>query len=297
MPGADPLGPAPLDVKTDPDTLPVLPTLTPPTGPEKYEAAVGRAFLLMADKKDAEALAALQEAQSAQATDFVKTEIARLQARITKAEAAQKAADAIKVVLEAGQADQASKLATDALGQFGDTDLADTFTTLKRQADALLVVQAGATGKQKLLDDAEAARKADNPRCRPGGLRAGGRRRGRPRPAQGHLRGPAHQAGRLRRQPGQGRRAAQGPVPARTGGHRPEGRRRELGHPAGEARDRRVRGRHPEPPGPGGHRRLRGDRGHRRPAGRARHRRGIGGRMRRGSTWSSGPRPGPCSTR
>jgi hypothetical protein len=159
---ADPLGPAPLDVKTDPDTLPVLPTLTPPTGPERYEACVGKAFLHMAEKKDAEALAALKEAQVAQATDFVKGEIDRLRARITKAEAAQKAADDIKVVLESGQGEQASKLAADTLAQFGDTDQADTLTTLKRQADALLVVQAGAAGKQKLMEEAEAARKANN---------------------------------------------------------------------------------------------------------------------------------------
>jgi hypothetical protein len=164
-PAADPFGPASLDVKTDPDTLPVLPTLTPPTGPEKYEAAIGKAFLLMAEKKDAEALAALREAQSAQQTDFVKTEIARLEARITRAEAAQKAADDIKVVLEAGQGEQASKLAAAALSQFGDTDLADNFTTLKRQADALLVVQAGPGGKQKLMDEAEAARKENNLRA------------------------------------------------------------------------------------------------------------------------------------
>src|SRR5262245_38198241 len=38
---------APPDTKTDPDTLPVLPTLSAPTGQEKYDAAIGRAFLLM----------------------------------------------------------------------------------------------------------------------------------------------------------------------------------------------------------------------------------------------------------
>src|SRR5215208_5243354 len=70
---------APLpDTRTDPDTLPVLPTLSAPTGEEKYEAAVARAFLLMAEKKDAEALAALEEARAARETDFVKTEIERV---------------------------------------------------------------------------------------------------------------------------------------------------------------------------------------------------------------------------
>lgn len=163
---ADQLGPAPIDTKTDPDTLPVLPTLTPPTGPEKYEAAIGKAFLLMAEKKDEEALAALKEAQAAQDTDFVKTEIDRLQARITKSEAAEKAADDIKVVLEAGQGEQAAKLAAEALVEYGDTDHADTLTTLKRQADALVGVSLDAPARKKrFLDDAEVARKANNLRA------------------------------------------------------------------------------------------------------------------------------------
>jgi tetratricopeptide (TPR) repeat protein len=155
----------PPDVKTDPDTLPVLPTLSPPTGAEKYEACVAKAFMLLADKKEAEALAALKEAQAAQETDFVKTEIDRLQARITKVEAARKAADDIKVVIEAGQGEQAAKLAAEALAQYGDSDQADDLAALKRQADALLGVQLAGADKQKLLDDAEAARKANNLRA------------------------------------------------------------------------------------------------------------------------------------
>lgn len=163
---ADPLGPAPAETKTDPDTLPVLPELTPPTGPEKYEACVGKAFLLMAEKKDAEALAQLQEARTAQDTEVVRTEIARLQARIARTAAAEKAADDIKVVIEAGQGEKASKLAAEALGQFGGTDLADDFAALKRQADALVAVSLDAgTRKQKFLDEAEAARQANNVRA------------------------------------------------------------------------------------------------------------------------------------
>jgi len=151
------------ETKTDPDTLPVLPKLTAPTGQEKYEAAVARAFLLMAEKKDKEALSALQEAQAAQETDFVKTEIQRLQARITRQEAAQKAADDIKEVLDAGQAAEAAKLASDALAQYGDSDVAESISGLKRQADALVgaSLEDKARG-QKFLDEAEAARKANN---------------------------------------------------------------------------------------------------------------------------------------
>jgi hypothetical protein len=77
----DPLLTPPTDAKTDDETLPVLPTLSAPTGDDKYEAAMSRAFLLMAEKKDKEALEALKEAKSAKETDFVKSEIERLDAR------------------------------------------------------------------------------------------------------------------------------------------------------------------------------------------------------------------------
>ena len=54
----DPLLTPPTDTKTDDETLPVLPTLSAPTGDDKYEAAMAKAFLLMAEKKDKEALCA-----------------------------------------------------------------------------------------------------------------------------------------------------------------------------------------------------------------------------------------------
>lgn len=107
---ADPTLPPLPDTKTDPDTLPVLPTLSAPTGEEKYEASVSRAFLLMAEGKDKEALEALQDARAAQETDFVKTEIERLEAKIAKTEAAETAADDIQEVLDAGKGDEASTL-------------------------------------------------------------------------------------------------------------------------------------------------------------------------------------------
>ncbi|HKB00873.1 MAG TPA: tetratricopeptide repeat protein, partial [Gemmataceae bacterium] len=152
--------------KTDPDTLPVLPTLSAPTGQEKYDAAIARAFLLLAEKKDADALASLKEAQTAQDTEFVKTEIARVQARISRAEAAQKAADDIKVVIEAGKADEAAKLSGEALLQYGDSDQAETFAALKQQADALLGASLDDKARTtRFLDEAEVARKADNLRA------------------------------------------------------------------------------------------------------------------------------------
>lgn len=160
---ADPALPPLPDTKTDPDTLPVLPTLSAPTGTEKYEAAVSRAFLLMAENKDKEALTALQEAQAAEATDFVKTEVERLEQKIAKGEAAQTATDDIQEVLDAGKADEAAKLAADALAQYGDGPAGEKLAALKRQADALAsaTLEEGSR-KKKFLDDAEEARKANN---------------------------------------------------------------------------------------------------------------------------------------
>lgn len=159
----DPLFTPPTDAKTDDETLPVLPKLSAPTGDDKYEAAMAKAFLLMAEKKDKEALEALKEAKAVKDTDFVKSEIERLEARSGRSDAAQKAVDGIKEVLDDGDAKKASQLATDALGEYGDSDLAETITNLKRQADALIA--AGLEDKvraQRFLGEAEAARKANN---------------------------------------------------------------------------------------------------------------------------------------
>src|SRR5262245_39442300 len=162
----DPESPALTETRTDPDTLPVLPTLSAPTGADKYEAALSRAFLLMAEGKDKEALDALNEARAAQETDFVKSEIDRLQARNTRKEAALKAADAIKEVIDAGKGPEASKLAADALAQYGDSDLAEKFTGLKLQADALISVSLEDRARgERFLREAEAARKDNNIRA------------------------------------------------------------------------------------------------------------------------------------
>lgn len=165
IPNTDPTEPPdmPPDTNTDPDTLPILPTLTPPTGEEKYEAAIGRAFLLMSDKKDKEALEALQEALAAQETEFVKSEIERVQNKIARQEAAQQAVADIKDILDAGRANEAATLAGQALEQYGDSDEAEAIGNLKRLADSLLSTQLEEkVRKERFLAEAEAARKANH---------------------------------------------------------------------------------------------------------------------------------------
>lgn len=159
----DPTAPPLSDTKTDQDTLPVLPTLTAPTGTEKYESALSRAFVLIAEKKNKEALTALEEALAAQETDFVKSEIERIKEKINRSEAAEKAANDIKEVLDAGQAEQAAKLAGEALEQYGDSEVAEKLTALKRQADALASTSLEEKARQRrFLTEAETARRTNN---------------------------------------------------------------------------------------------------------------------------------------
>ena len=162
----DPSLPPLPDTKTDPATLPVLPTLSAPTGAGKYEASVSRAFRLMSEYKDKESLEALQAARAAQETDFVKTEIERPVGKIAKAEAAETAADDIQEVLDAGNGDEAAKLASEALATYGDGPIGERLAGLKRQADALASasLEDGAK-KKRFLDDAGAARQANNYRA------------------------------------------------------------------------------------------------------------------------------------
>jgi tetratricopeptide (TPR) repeat protein len=149
---------------------PVEPKIEPqPTGltaQERYDLAVARAFQLLAEKKEDEALAALQQAQTVQDTDFVKGEIERLKARIARDAIIDRTVQDIKTVLSSGRPAEAAKLASDALEQFGDSDAADDLTQLKRQADALLTTQLeDKARKQRFIDEAEAARKAMNYRA------------------------------------------------------------------------------------------------------------------------------------
>lgn len=130
---------------------------------EKYESKVADAFRFLTDGKEEEALAALQEAKAAKETEFVAREIERVQALIARNQAAEKTVADITTVLTAGKPDDASRLATEALQQYGDTDMAEKLTSLKRQSDALLATQLEEKqGKQRFADEAAAAVKAKN---------------------------------------------------------------------------------------------------------------------------------------
>lgn len=156
-------GSNPPNDNANPKVDPLPSGLTPQ---ERYDQSIAQAFRLLAEKNEEQALAAFQQAQAAQDTEFVRGEIDRLNARATRAAAIEHTIQDVKAVLASGRAVEAGKLATDALDQFGDTDAASDLSQLKRQADALIAVQQeGKASKQKFINEAEAARQAKNYRA------------------------------------------------------------------------------------------------------------------------------------
>ncbi|MCI0641674.1 MAG: hypothetical protein L0Y72_25985 [Gemmataceae bacterium] len=120
--------------KQDP-TAPPMPH--PDDKQEKYETALADALTLLAEQKLPQALVALETARSFADTDFIKGEIAKVKSRIDQDEAAKKTVQDIETILEQGKAADASKLAQDALREFGDGDSADRLIKLRLEADAL----------------------------------------------------------------------------------------------------------------------------------------------------------------
>ncbi len=120
---------------------PVLPFPALELSPrDKYDAAVWSAVTLLTDRKYAKALASLEQARRAVDTEQVGQEIARIKLCRDAAKPADRIARAIQAVLSDGNPDEAARLATAALREFGESDAAAVFIRLKRQADALASV-------------------------------------------------------------------------------------------------------------------------------------------------------------
>ena len=131
---------------------------------DKYEAALEEAIRALAERKWSEALHAFETARSFKDTDFVQAEIATLKNRIEQDGTAKTTVKNIETVLNDGKAEEAVKLAGDALKEFGDGDDAARLVQLSLQADALQGVQkkedndARYNRCRKLADDAIAAK-------------------------------------------------------------------------------------------------------------------------------------------
>jgi len=127
----------PLPVKNPPrdEVLAKLPELTPD---EQYEAALARATDFVAEQKYQKALDALTEAQKIKDTGAVQREIYRIEAILAGREAATKALSDVKGILADGKPEEAARLASEALSQFGGSDVAEALARLQQQAEAEL---------------------------------------------------------------------------------------------------------------------------------------------------------------
>jgi tetratricopeptide (TPR) repeat protein len=147
--GSTPERPAPRSVP--PSAIgsgPVIPNRSSPAGsvatpadPNRqvaYDAALLDAVSLLNERKYTQALAALETARTLQDTEQVQREIAKLKGVLEQQAAAERTIADIQIILADGKAEEAARLATAALQQYGSTDAAEPLTKLKRQADALV---------------------------------------------------------------------------------------------------------------------------------------------------------------
>src|SRR5205807_6803547 len=100
-------------------------------------------------RKTAQALAALEAARAVQDTDQVRALIDRLKAALAQQAEAERAARDVRAVINDGKPDDAIRLASAALQQFGPTDNAADLTALMRQADALASAATADTAAQR----------------------------------------------------------------------------------------------------------------------------------------------------
>jgi tetratricopeptide (TPR) repeat protein len=147
----------------------LLATHTAPSKQDRYDAALNEAFAYLADKKYARALAALEDAMASDDTEQVRREIDRTRDLIAQQAAAERTARDARAILDEGKADDAGRVLTESLKQFGGSDAADELAGLKRQADALAAdgLRSDAERRERFAREAAAAIQDNN-------LRAGG---------------------------------------------------------------------------------------------------------------------------
>jgi tetratricopeptide (TPR) repeat protein len=150
-----------------PPNPPVPPPAVEADSQEKYDAALGQGLDLMADGKWEEALTAFETAKSIQSTPTVVAALARVEQHLEMDRAAERIATDIQTILEEGRADEAAKLAADALQQYSETKFADKLANLKRQADALVTSPMGdkKDAFNRFKDQYLAAKKENNLRA------------------------------------------------------------------------------------------------------------------------------------
>jgi tetratricopeptide (TPR) repeat protein len=138
-----------------------------PAKEDRYNAALLDAINRLTEKKPSEALASLEVARSIHDTEQVRQEIARVKVQLEQTAAAERTLDDIQAVLRDGKAEDAARLATAALSQYGGTDSAERLARLKRQADAMVVAQVEdqTARRARFRAEAEAALREKNLRA------------------------------------------------------------------------------------------------------------------------------------
>jgi colicin import membrane protein len=160
-----PLEVLPNNLDTPPATVANKPPeLRVPAAPEiskqeKYDAALREALTLMGDRKLDLALAKMEVAQAYQDTEQIRLEIEKVKGLIAQRAAAERTAQDIQTVLNEGKPEEAARLATASLQQYGQTDAAEQLAKLKRQVDALTAAQIDdvAARRQRFRQEGEAA--------------------------------------------------------------------------------------------------------------------------------------------
>jgi hypothetical protein len=145
---------------------------TPPPSPaqasdadalSKYDAALALGLDQMADHKWEDALAAFETARNFKDTATLQAAIARVKQHIDEEVAAEHVATDIQTIIEDGRAEEAAKLANDAVQQYGETRFAEKLISLKRQADALAAASTNdKKGQFDRLKETYLAAKQDN---------------------------------------------------------------------------------------------------------------------------------------
>ena len=137
----DPIIPVkPVDLVDDHSAVATLVArVTRPSDQERFDAALLDALGFLADKKYNQALLSLETARSIQDTEMVRQQIGKVKALMDQQIAAEKSVQDIQTVLDQGKPEDAAKLSTAALQQFGGTDAAPALSQLKQEADAVTV--------------------------------------------------------------------------------------------------------------------------------------------------------------
>ncbi len=154
--------------KSLPDIVAVSPSLPPLelSADAKYEGLLGDAMAWLGEGKLVDALMAFEKARGVKDTELIRGEVERLKQRIEGDKVAECTTETVRFVLKQGRADEAAKLAGQALDQYGGGPAGEALAGLKRQADALLFSnQNQAAQAERMRHDAEAAASAKNLRA------------------------------------------------------------------------------------------------------------------------------------